>query len=292
MKLSVDSWYPQQRFGEREGLKIIRDAGFDGVDYGFYHLPEDHPFFGDSCGEYTRSLREYMDGIGLECLQAHAPFSDMLEGEPFSMEHPPYRRIVRSMEAAAVLGSPSIVIHAVTLRDRPAREVEEYNYHYFKSLEPYAEKYGIRIAVENLFNTDRKRQSFFDRRCGTPELLNRMLNRLDSPWFTACIDLGHASLTGFEPEEFLRETEPRFITALHVQDTDYRGDRHQLPFIADLNWPEIMKTLKQIGYQGSFNYEICSYLGKMPPALLPDALQFAHQVGRYLISLSENESYF
>lgn len=285
MKLSVETFHPQRRFGDKPGLKMIRDAGFDAVDYSFYYQDKS-PFFEESSIAYAREIRAYMDEIGLECVQAHAPFS-LEYGEPWELSHFPYGSIVKSMEAAAILGAESIVVHAVTVRDQSAQAVEDYNYGFYKTLEPYAEQYGIPIAVENLFNTDKKRNAFFNRRCGTPESLNRLLNRLDSPWFTACIDLGHASLTGYEPEEFLRETEARFITALHVQDTDYRGDRHQLPFICGLNWEEIMKTLKQIGYSGAFNYELYSYLGKMPTPLFPDALAFACKVGRYLISLYE-----
>ena len=72
-----------------------------------------------------------------------------------------------------------------------------------------------------------------------------MLDALDSPWFVACVDLGHASITGFEPEEFIRGMDSQILRALHVQDTDYLDDRHQLPFLAKLNWPEIMKALKE-----------------------------------------------
>ena len=286
MKLTIDSFHPQQRFGEKEGLKMIKDAGFDGVDYTFCGLPDDHPFFGESSGEYARQMREYLDLIGLPVVQAHAPF-DLAYEEPFDLSCRNYAKIVRALEAAALLGAPCIVVHAVTVRDRSADFIEDYNYEFYRTLEPYAEKYGIRIAVENLFNTDRKRKSYSNRRCGTPELVNRMLARLDSDWFTVCLDLGHAAMTGFEPEEFLRGVIPGAVTALHVQDTDYLADRHQLPFICDLNWPEIMTALGETGYSGTFNYELCHYLAKFPSELYPSALKMAHDVGRYLIALSD-----
>ncbi len=287
MRLSIDSSHAQTRFGEREGLKRIKDTGFDCVDYSFYYLPDDHPLFGDGCAEYAREIREYLDGIGLVCTQAHAPF-EVEESDPFDCSCTPYRKVVKAMEAAAILGAKSIVVNAVTVRDRSADYIEDYNYEYYRTLEPYAEKFGIRIAIENLFNPDRKRQSYSNRRCGTPELINRMFARLDSPWFTVCIDLGHAAMTGFEPEEFLRAVIPGAVTALHVQDTDYLGDRHQLPYICDQNWTEIMKALKEIGYEGEFTFETLTFMRKFPLELLPDAMSFAHRVGRYLIGLYEN----
>ncbi len=286
MRLSIESYGPQKVFGEKEGLKQIRDAGFDCVDYSFYYRPDTDPFFGENSVEYAKEIRAYLDEIGLVCNQAHAPFA-VEYNDPFDESFFPYRAIVRSMEAAAILGAKAIVVHAVGIRDASARQIEDYNYNYYKTLEPYAQKFGIRIAVENLFNTDKKRNSYENRRLGTPELLNRMLERLDSEWFTACVDLGHASMTGFEPEEFLRDVTPGQVTCLHVQDNDYRGDRHQLPFMCDLNWSEIMKTLKEIGYEGELTFEIFKYLTKMPKPLFSDALVFAEKVGRYLIHLWE-----
>ena len=284
MKLSIETYYPQKNFGEKEGLKMIRDAGFDCVDYSFYYLPDDHIFFGENGAEYARELRTYLDELGLACTQAHAPF-EVEDGDPFDESFTPYRKILKAMEAAAILGARSIVVHAVTVRDRSADYIEDYNYEFYRTLEPYAEKFGIQIALENLFNTDRKRNTFSNRRLGTPELMNRMLARLDSEWFTVCIDLGHASMTGFEPEEFLRGVLPGAVTALHVQDTDYCGDRHQLPYICDLNWKEIMVALKEIGYEGDFTYETVSFINRFPKELFPTALSFAHDVGRYLIRL-------
>lgn len=284
MRLSIASAYTQSKYGEKEGLKMIRDAGFDCVDYTFCGLPAEHIFFTEKGPAYARELRAYLDEIGLVCSQAHAPFA-LEDGDPFDPDFPAYGQILHAMEAAAILGSPSIVIHAVTIRDRSADYVEDYNYEFYRTLEPYAEKFGIRIAIENLFNTDKKRNAYFNRRLGTPELVNRMLARLNSDWFTVCLDLGHAAMTGFEPEEFLRGVIPGAITALHVQDTDYRGDRHQLPYICDLNWNGIMTALKEIGYEGDFTYEVGSYMGKMPAELYPAALSFAHAVGRHLIEI-------
>ncbi|MBQ1272424.1 MAG: sugar phosphate isomerase/epimerase [Clostridia bacterium] len=284
MRLSVGTSIFQQVYGDKEGLKLIRDAGFDGVDYSFDSLPDDHPLFGENSVEYAREIREYMDRIGLVCVQAHAPFSVEYQ-DPFDASFFPYHAILKSMEAAAILGAEAIVVHAITIRNGSEKLLEDYNYQYYKTLEPYAQRFGIRIAVENLFNTDRVRNTFSNRRCGTPDRVNRLLARLGRERFTVCVDLGHAAITGFEPEEFLSGVTPGSVTLLHVQDTDYRSDSHRLPFLGRQNWENIMATLKKIDYRGDFNLEIGTYFHSFPPQLHGAALTFAHRVGRYLISL-------
>lgn len=285
MKLSVENYVPRERVGDLEGLKMIKDAGFDCVDYSFYWAKEDFPMYTDQYRAYAQEVRACLDSIGLRCNQAHAPFP-VTEGGEFSLEDPAYRRVVQSVEAAAVLGADAIIVHLASVPADSTETEFDYNVRFYKSLEPYAAKSGIRIAVENLFSRDKKRNCIRGR-LGSPAELNAMLKALNSHWFVACLDLGHASITGFEPEDFIRKTDPKILRALHVQDTDYLDDRHQLPFLAKLNWPEIMKALGEYGYEGDFTFELTGYLRPLPAELLPEGLHFAHSVGQYLLNLQE-----
>ena len=228
MKLSVENYVPRERVGELEGLKMIKDAGFDCVDYSFYWAKDEFPMYTEEYQSYARSLRAYLDSIGLRCNQAHAPFPVTSDGS-LSLEDPAYRRVVQSLEAAAILGADAIIVHAAGVPAGCSDTEFDYNVKFYQSLEPYAEKFGIRVAVENLFFRDKKRNCIRGR-LGSPFELNAMIKALNSPWFVACVDLGHASITGFEPEEFIRGMDSKILQALHVQDTDYLEDRHQLPF--------------------------------------------------------------
>lgn len=290
MKLSVDTNLAQAYLGDEEGLLQIRKAGFDCVDYTFYGVDSyQSPILNDGYVAYAKKMRGVLDEIGLECNQAHAPMIfDNEYGSPFDVSCAPYRSVVRSMEAASILGAKQIVIHPVAIRGALYSDpVEDYNVEFYRSFIPYCEKFNIKIAIENLYNTDRKRNGYINHRCGTPRMLARMLERLDSPWFTACVDLGHAALLGFEPQEFLTEMPKGTVTALHVHDTDYVSDLHQLPFLAKHDWNKIMEALKEIGYTGEFTFEVSPFYSKFPKELIPDALKFSHAVGRYLISLYE-----
>ncbi len=285
MKLAIDTFAIFQKVGEVRGIEMIKEAGFDGVDFTYYGHEEDSPILGENYREYALKMRALLDEHGLICNQAHAPFS-LKYGEPHDFSCKNYRDIVRSIESASILGVENIVVHSITV---PANDegitFEQYNYDYYKGFEPYCEKFGVKISVENLFIRDQKRKCYLNTRLGTPEALSAFVEKLDSPWFNACIDIGHASLTGYEPEDFIRKMKPGILAALHVQDTDYMSDSHTLPFLGNLNWHEIMAALKDTEYPGEFTFEIIIYLKKFPAEHIAEALKFAAATGRYLISL-------
>ncbi len=282
MRLAVESFVLRERFGDKDGLTVIRDAGFDCVDYSFYWGDASFPMYTDAYRTYAEEIRAHLDQLGLVCNQAHAPFS-VRYGTSMTEEDPDYRNVTRAIEAAAILGAESIVIHSIGVPEKTEDEFA-YNLRYYRSLEPYAARFGILIAVENLFYRDTKRNCISGR-LGRPEELNAMIRELNSPWYSVCIDVGHAAITGNEPEEMIAKTDPGILRGLHIQDTDYRDDRHLLPYLGAHNWPAIMQALKDYGYTGDFTFELTGYLKRLPAPLLPEALRFAHSVGRYLLNL-------
>jgi len=283
MKLSLESYILREKFGEFEGLRVIKNAGFDCVDMSYYWTAEGSPLLGDGYREHAIALRGHLDEIGLECNQAHAPF-ELKYGEEFDLSNPHYSAIVRAMESASVLGAKAIIVHSLG-HQADGRIVfdREYNFKYYKSLQPFCEKFGICVAVENLFSYDGKRK-YYKGRLGTPAELCEFVRELNSPCFVACVDVGHAALTGAEPEDFIMGMDGRILKAVHIQDGDYLGDCHTLPYLGAYNWDSIMKALKKNNYDGELTFEIFKYLKNLPKEMLPDALCFAEKVGRHLIA--------
>lgn len=288
MKLSMEGFVPCAKLGYREGMKSIKDAGFDCVDMSYYWLGEDAPALNDGYREFAIDLRSYLDEIGLECNQAHAPF-DFAYGMEQSESEPTYLAILRSIESAAILGAKQIVIHSIN----PHKELVagdytcwDYNLEFYKKLLPVCEKHGIRLAVENLFIRDRKRGRFGSRFNDPRELCDFLLE-LDSPYATACVDVGHAALVGWEPENFIAGMDKELLGAFHIQDGDYLDDRHTLPYLGSYNWRGIADAIKAKEYRGELTLEIWKFLKDMPPELIGDALQLVSRVGRQLISMIE-----
>ncbi|MBR2353845.1 MAG: TIM barrel protein [Clostridia bacterium] len=281
MILSTEIHSVRKKVGDRRALALLREAGFEGIDYSFYWLPEDHPMKGEGYLAYAKELREYMNGLGLVCRQAHAPF-DMKFGDAFDASNAHYLSVVRAMEAAAALGAERIVVHAVKIpQEHGAINLLDYNTEFYRSLLPYCQRFGIKVAVENLFTSDKKCGCYREV-LGKPEELSELIRRLASPHFCACVDLGHAALGGIEPEIFLRRMDPSLVECLHIQDLDYVKDRHVLPFGGTLNWNGILSALKDMNYRGDVNFEIYGFLDPIPVELLPAALRYAASVGEYL----------
>ena len=288
MKLSIDFYEFSERFGDFKAAEMIKEAGFDALDFSAYYKKEEQEALGENYREYAQKLRAHLDTIGLECNQAHAPFSLEYGMEGAEAEEK-FTLLERSIEVAAILGAKVIVVHAI--RVPRGVDIIDYNVDFYNRLLPTCIRCGIKLGVENLFNTDRKRNCMIDR-LGKAKELNLVLDRLDSPWAVACVDVGHAALTGNEPEEFIEEVNPKYLQALHINDNDYLKDRHRLPYLGELNWPAIMAALKKSGYQGDLTMELISmafpsYTQKFPDELIPAALKFAAEVGRQLISMFE-----
>jgi len=285
MKLSMDTFNLQIRYGDEKAIQMMKKAGFDCIDYtfGLHEVEDENRILGDSYLEHAYKVREILDQNEISCNQAHAPFR-VQYGDKFDETEKEYLKVVRAMEAASIMGAPYIVVHAIKVPD--SEDVFSYNYEYYKSLEPYCEKFGIRVAIENLFKRD-ERSKCIRGRFYTAEQLNGMIEKLNSSWFVVCIDLGHAGLTGYEPQDLIRRFDKQVLRTLHVHDTEYTEDSHTLPYAGKFDWKQIAHALKDIGYEGDMTLEIFRYFEHVDDDFMEDALEIAVKTGRHLIKLVE-----
>ena len=289
MRLSMETYGLRRRFGDYEAARLIREAGFDCVDYSCYYWKEQAHALEDGYREYARALRAHLDGLGLVCNQSHAPF-DTKYGQPFDPSCDTFRNVTRAMEVASILGAEQIVVHSIAMPKELTEDTEAthaYAMEYYRALLPFAEEFGIRIAVENLF-VRHKEKFVYSGRLNRPDTLSRVVRELDSPWATACLDMGHAAMVGYEPENFVRGMDKGLLGAVHFQDGDYIEDRHTLPYLGQYHWAEIMKALAETGYRGDLTFEIYKYYQNLPDEAIPHALKMAEAVGRSLIRIFQS----
>lgn len=282
MRLAVENHNIRQLVGDVGAIKMIAASGFDGIDYSFYQLrPGDDLLNKPDLNSFVSELKETAAANSINFVQAHAPFA-VKYGDSFDTEN--YRDIVRSLKIASLLGIPHIVVHSIKC---PAGvDSDSYNRNYYRTFIPYCEQYGIKIAVENLFKHDKVSDTFTGI-LSDPQWMTNFVKSIESASFISCLDVGHTSLTGTEPETFIRGMSPDLLLSLHIQDTDYKGDRHWLPFFGKLNWDEMTKALGEIGYRGDLTLEILHFLDRYPPEMQPEALRFAADTGKYLIKQIE-----
>lgn len=290
MRLSVETYHLEQKFGYKKAFEMLKKAGFEAVDYSLYWDLEGW-LMEDGYRDRAVAIRKALDEAGLVCSQTHAPFNSLgqvkkkgiVYGESFDESNPYYVETIRAMEVSAILGAPHTVIH--NLNTPFDVDLMEYNLPFFKSLQPYAEKFGIKIAIENLFRKDA--DGHYEARIGTAEKMNELLHKLNSDRFVLLVDTGHAVLGGIAPQDLIRDLTPGSLRGLHVQDTDTTSDRHQLPFMGTICWEEVMKALKSIDYQGDLTFELPKILAPLPDELVESCLAYAAAVGKYLIKRFE-----
>ena len=282
MKISTDNGSVRTIFGDKEALRLIKEAGFDGVDFTFYgdqNTAETLELPDEERRALALELKAYADELGLTFPQAHAPFLTK-PGEGPESKH--YQDVIKSMEFASLLGCKQIVVHSLSYPDAPVDfDVDAPNRAFMLSLLPYAEKYDIDIGVENLWHRDRKRGCCIGRH-GTPKTMNAFVDSLGSPRFKVCCDLGHAAICGVEPEQFIAGMDAGRLTMLHVHDTDYVHDSHVLPYMMNQDWDAFTGALADIDYQGYMNLEVLIFYEMFPKELVPAALKMAAEVARKL----------
>ncbi len=283
MICSIETYSTVKKVGEEQALHWIAEAGFEGVDYSFYWLPADSLFHTDPLA-YAEKLKGSLAKEGLVCKQAHAPF-DMAFGDSFDRSNAHYNGVVHAMECAAMLGAEIIVVHGVKIpQEKGSISTVDYNTEFYRSLIPYAERFGIKVAVENLFTSDKK-CGCYRPVIGTPEEQCEILRRLASPYLCACVDVGHAALTGIEPDIYLRRMDAKALACLHIQDHDYHRDGHLLPFMGRFEWNAIAAALREKHYEGDISLEVYGFIEPIPPAFLPQALRYACQTAKYVREL-------
>lgn len=287
MKLSSTTCRLSKFFGDRKAVDILCEAGFDAVDYSFA-TGNFEP--GKAGKEYFTDLRAYAEQKGMVFNQAHAPCpsSTVDEAETDAI----YKTIAEAIKNASYLGVPNIIVHPYYHLDYQvddnAERLFEMNMKFYKSLIPYSEEYGVRIALENMWQwkgNSTKFENFVEASaCGRPDEMIRYYDSLGNDCFTVCLDIGHALLVRENPDVFIRKLGKERLTCLHVHDAYADLDWHTLPYFGEVNWDRTMKALADIGYSGDFTFEVAGFHDNLPTELWQDAFRFMAATGRYLMN--------
>jgi sugar phosphate isomerase/epimerase len=147
----------------------------------------------------------------------HAPFFDLSPGamEPL-VRQITRQRLTQALQAAAHLGAHLMVVHPGYDRWRYPNLATAWIGQAAATFTPLlalAEQYDCRLALENIYED-------------TPTTLTALVDRLDTPWFGHCFDIGHWRLFGSMPQsEWLTLIAPRLLH-LHLHDNRGINDDH------------------------------------------------------------------
>lgn len=280
MRLSLDHGAICRIFGMEAGLRLIKEVGFDDIDYSFGCSNPKGCLFPENFRETMSQTVELLQKIGLGCQQTHSPIPVSTGpkiihfGDALDLSNPRFADMVHALEASSLLGATQSVYHGLAVPEGGSSEqYMEFNYNYFKALEPYAKEYGITIGIENLEKISGNLYKV--------EWQNELLDRLDSPQFHAVVDLGHAAASETTPDAHLRALPRGRVKGLHFHDFNTQ-EAHVTPGLGTTDWDKVAAALAEIGYTGNLTMEVITHR-KFPKAIIPTALQFTADAGKIFV---------
>ena len=238
-------------------LSFASKAGFKEVMLGF---GSSELFKNDFYEKEVERIQKLLCKYDLKCGQTHLPYyhltvSSEIKNESMEMQ------IKRAIQASAMLGAQWTAYHPRTdvTNGFNRTKSKEANISILKDYLETAEKYGIGIAVENmpLYPYERPDWKFFG---GGWEELCEVCNALDSDKIGICWDFGHAHTANLDQIAAINEV-GSLLKMTHVHDNYRKGDHHQLPLLASvewnsIHWDKVMQALRNIDYQGSLTLEL------------------------------------
>jgi L-ribulose-5-phosphate 3-epimerase len=210
-------------------LKELKSLGFDGVE-------SVSPGIAD-----VSALRAASDEVDFPI---HGLVDEVHWNQRLSSPDEKIRDIGRNALAQALKDAKGVGASSVLLvPGRVAGDDENHDHVWKRSIVeirkvlPIASRLGIRILIENVWN------GF----CETPEQMRDYVDEIDSPWVGVYFDIGNCRKFG-PAEDWVRTLAYR-IVKLDVKDWGVKNSFCRLGE-GDVNWPETMKALAEIGFSG------------------------------------------
>lgn len=185
----------------------------------------------------------------------------------------------RSVIASEILGTRWMVVHPYTINHQSWYDYKKsfaYNREYFKAWGEFCADHHVGMAIENM----NKATNY----CSCAEELLELVDAIDNPMVEICIDTGHAHMAGINVADMIRQAGSH-LKATHIADNHGNRDEHFAPFNGTIDWPEVMKALREINYQECFAFEVHHLTSMYPAKIQPSLVKFSYEVGQYLMKL-------
>ena len=287
-----------KRFDFETSVKYAKDAGFNAIDYDFEGAKMGKGtsiFNGDDWEEKAKEIRATAEKHGVKIVQAHAPFHFASVNDEKKREEEIYPIIIRSIKCAAIMGAKVIIVHP--FHGIRAFGVHGYdpiiknlNFDFYRRLIPVAKKWGIKIAIENMWDNDPIKGYIIHSACSRAEEFIEYYDTLDSEYIVGCLDIGHVGLSSYEdqPWKFIYALGSKRVNTLHIHDNDYVNDQHFPIYRGRIDWDKVMTALGEIDYSGDFVYELdIPEIKNCDARLVPNILKTIKDTGDIMIEKIE-----
>ena len=270
MKKGINYWsFPGGLDGKKDFAAAAREAkelGYEGIEVCLF---TEGPLSLDLGEADVAKLRKALEGAGL---QAASVTSGALWEYPLTSSDPSKRArgkhaVTKCLQVARQLGATGILVvpGAVEIFFNPEAEVVPYDVamrrvqEAMQELVPVAEKNKVAIGIENVWN-----KMFL-----SPLEARDFVDGFGSEYLGWFFDVGNIVALGV-PEQWIRILGKR-IKKVHVKD--FRRSVGTLDGFVDLlegdvNWPEVMKALREVEYDDFLIAEMIPYYHHAPEARL------------------------
>ena len=283
LKIGLCTYSLQSMLGWEKSLELCKKYGFDTVDFNLECYNLDDEIYGgseDAFVSHFSAIKEKARELELEIAQTHGR---CIGSHPTDEKHNAWLRSVseKDLYATSILGAPSCVIHGASCNlwgRRTPSELIDGCHRMYRDFIPAAEKYKVNIALETFGLTQIRGEKLCDI-ITYPEEMKKQHDMLDTKYKTLCFDTGHTHHAGDYWVKSVAETAKLFgkdLTLTHLHDNTGTRDDHLIPGMGNINWCELFDAFDEIGYKGSYNFEISLYYWG---SFIEDALDF---LGRYL----------
>ena len=244
------------KIGAEKAFEMIAKSGLDAIDFGLlvgYNEPL--PIMSadeDEFVAYYTNLKKIADKYGVEIGQTHAFFPCEYDNEDrFNWL---LNQLERNIHATALLGSKYIVIHPANYRPNEYGNdrINEKTYRLFSALIPILEKYDVYNAVENMWMS--RDGVIMETGISCADEMLKCVEVLNSDRFVTCLDSGHMLNVGRNLGDEARKL-GKTLKIVHLHDNRWMRDSHEIPLFGETDWVDLMRALKEIGYEGNFNVE-------------------------------------
>jgi len=142
-------------------------------------------------------------------------------------------------------GTTVLLVPAVVTRDVGYRDAYTRSQANIRKILPDAERHGIKIAIEEVWN----------KFLLSPVEFARYIDELDSPWVGAYFDVGNVVEFGF-PQEWIRELGKR-ILKVHIKEYAKKERfNYLLGEGKEIDWPAVRRAFVDVGYEGWITAEV------------------------------------
>ena len=261
MKFGTSAWsIPEKDIYKK--MDIAKAVGYDGIEL---TLDADGPTGMDATPEDWAKIRKYADDLGLElpsvatALHWQSPITSNDE----EVREKAIAIVEKELEMAAALGADSILVvpgmvsggkNGIRYDDAYDRALSA-----IKRLAPKAEELKVKIGLENVWN------NFLL----SPIEMRDFIDKVGSPYVGAYLDVGNLIAYAF-PEQWVRILGKR-IVKVHFKDFRKAGSAWVDIMAGDVDWPEVMTALGEVGYDDWVTAEMGSYK-HFPEAMLTASL--------------------